>query len=34
MALPEPKAPGRRPKQTESPWSVDTILDKLMQFMR
>jgi endonuclease G len=34
MALPDPKLPGRRPKQTESPWSVDTILDKLMQFMR
>ena len=34
MALPEPKLPGKRPKQTESPWSADTILDKLMQFMR
>ncbi len=34
MELPEPKLPGRRPKQTESPWSMDTILDKLMRFMR
>jgi endonuclease G len=34
MALPDPKLPGRRPKHTESPWSVDTILDRLMQFMR
>ena len=34
MALPNPKLPGRRQKQTESPWSVDTILDRLMQFMR
>jgi endonuclease G, mitochondrial len=34
MALPEPRLPGRRQKQTESPWSVDTILDKLMRFMR
>ncbi|WP_192499198.1 DNA/RNA non-specific endonuclease [Skermanella pratensis] len=34
MALPDPKLPGRRQKQTESPWNVDTILDRLMQFMR
>ena len=34
MALPEPRLPGRRPKQTERPWSADTILEKLMQFMR
>jgi endonuclease G len=34
MTLPEPRLPGRRQKQTENPWSVDTILDKLMQFMR
>jgi endonuclease G len=34
MALPDPKLPSRRPEQTESPWSVDTILDKLMRFMR
>ena len=34
MALPDPKLPGRRQKQTETPWSMDTILDKLMRFMR
>jgi endonuclease G len=34
MALPEPKLSGKRPKQTESPWSADTILEKLKQFMR
>jgi endonuclease G, mitochondrial len=34
MALPDSKLPGRRPKQTEIPWSVDTILDRLMRFMR
>lgn len=34
MALPDPKLPGRRPKQTETPWSVDTILEKLKRFMR
>jgi endonuclease G, mitochondrial len=34
MALPEPKLPGKRPKQTEKPGSADTILDRLKQFMR
>ena len=34
MTLPEPRLPGKRRKQTEWPWSVDTILDRLMQFMR
>ena len=34
MALPEPKLPGKRPKQTDKPGPVDTILDKLKQFMR
>ena len=34
MALQYPKLPGRRPKQTEKPGTVDTILDRLMQFMR
>jgi len=34
MALPEPKLSGKRPKQTEKPGTVDTILDRLMQFMR
>src|SRR3954468_19418174 len=34
MALPEPKLPGKRPKPTGNPGSVDTILDRLKQFMR
>ena len=34
MALPEPKLSGKRPKQTEKPWSADTVLDRLKQFMR
>jgi endonuclease G len=34
MALPEPKLLGKRPKQTEQPGTVDTILDRLKQFMR
>ena len=34
MALPEPRLPGKRQKQTEWPWSADTILEKLMRFMR
>jgi endonuclease G len=29
MALPDPKLPGTRQKQTESPWSVDTILNRV-----
>ena len=34
MALPEPKLSGKRPKQTEQPGTVDTMLDRLKQFMR
>jgi hypothetical protein len=34
MALPEPKLPGKRQKQTEKPGSADTILDRLKQVMR
>jgi endonuclease G len=34
MALPEPKLSGKRPKQPEKPGTVDTIQDKLKQFMR
>jgi endonuclease G len=34
MALPEPRLPGKRRNQADWPWSADTILDKLMRFMR
>jgi endonuclease G len=34
MVLPEPKLSGRRPKHTEEPGTVDTMLDRLKQFMR
>jgi endonuclease G len=34
MTLPDPKLQGRRLKQTEWPWSADTILEKLKRFMR
>jgi endonuclease G len=34
MMLPEPRLPGKRQKQTEWPWSVDTILERLKRFMR
>jgi endonuclease G len=34
MDLPEPKLSGKRQNQTESPWSADTILEKLKRFMR
>src|SRR4051812_5518947 len=34
MDLPEPKLSDKRQNQTESPWSADTILEKLKRFMR
>jgi len=34
MTLPKPRLPGKRQKQTEWPWSADTILEKLKRFMR
>jgi endonuclease G, mitochondrial len=34
MALPEPRLPGKRQKQSEWPWGTDTILERLKRFMR